>query len=410
MLEKVRRRPANCPVRMRVLADPIPITKKDHAPRRSVRDVRVNMSTSPAPPLPLAPARPLYPPWVAHVEEVEFRVDPSFEATTEEQKVGVNHALFAEFSRSWTLLTDGSVGAASGWGARLVDPMGRCFDDSGPAGDADVCSYSAEARAMLGGLTLLAAHLQETPPTRRILVATDSQSLLRALQRGPVAATETVLHSIWAKLLGIARTRQVVLAFIYAHCEDATSHHGAVDRLAKAAAARRPRAEDLPPLWWKDAVAPGRRWIRAEAARVMAAVESYRKSVVPAMRSKPRLPRTRGRHVRWLMQMRTGACAAIGGWRKPHSLPPRPQNCDPCPLCGRQQNRDSRPHPVSHFLACTGNAQVVHLRQTIGAARKCDLSQPSALWTHGEAMMEFLRAVAPYIANVPAGPGPPLAA
>jgi len=145
----------------------------------------------------------------------------------------------------------------------------------------------------------------------------------------------------------------------------------------------------------------------AEAATAMAVVPSYRKTVAPAFRSKPRLSRTHGRHVRWLMQMRAGARAAIGGWRKPNGPPPRPQNCDPCPLCGRQQNRDSLPHPVTHFLACTGNAEVVRL---LGAARKCDLSQPSALWTHGEAMMEFLRAVAPYIANVPAGPGPPAAA
>jgi hypothetical protein len=125
--------------------------------------------------------------------------------------------------------------------------------------------------------------------------------------------------------------------------------------------------------------------------------------VAPRARDAP-LPRRRGRAVRWLMQMRTGACAAVGGWRKPHATNP---NHDPCPLCGRQQNRDSVPHPVTHFLACDGNAEVTGARVEVGRKHGCDLTQAASLWSSGEAMLEWIYAVAPIIARAPSGPGPP---
>ena len=88
----------------------------------------------------------------------------------------------------------------------------------------DTCSYRAEA------LTIEAALIDILRPLslaqhrkrffgRRYLVVTDSQSVIRALQTGPLSQTGDTENRIWVLLMRLANLGAwVTLQFVYSHC------------------------------------------------------------------------------------------------------------------------------------------------------------------------------------------------
>ena len=77
------------------------------------------------------------------------------------------------------------------------------------------CSFSAEVCAFVGSLERFAPTI---PPKSAVLLAVDSQSLLSALEAGPLRTTEDFTDRIWALLLALAdRECLCVLQFVYSH-------------------------------------------------------------------------------------------------------------------------------------------------------------------------------------------------
>ena len=83
------------------------------------------------------------------------------------------------------------------------------------------CSYRAEGVALFGLLTSLLEHCeleQRRQGLARVIVFTDSQGLLQALQRGPVACRGGAEHTLWEGLRLLSRKGvAIVLAFVFSH-------------------------------------------------------------------------------------------------------------------------------------------------------------------------------------------------
>ena len=104
------------------------------------------------------------------------------------------------------------------------------------------CSFSAEVCAFVGSLERFAPTI---PPKSAVLLAVDSQSLLSALEAGPLRTTEDFTGRIWALLLALAdRECLCVLQFVYSHVGFPPPPNAAIDALVTAHL-----DEDAPPLW-----------------------------------------------------------------------------------------------------------------------------------------------------------------
>lgn len=119
------------------------------------------------------------------------------------------------------------------------------------------CSYDTEAVAMRNGIDLLylgcirTALLAHAPSTA--IVLTDSQSLVSALQRGPLLQDNPLLIDTWARLLEIAQTGvKVHIQFIYAH--QGLEENEKVDELA-GNCNRTPEKPIVENTWEVDAIA-----------------------------------------------------------------------------------------------------------------------------------------------------------
>lgn len=79
------------------------------------------------------------------------------------------------------------------------------------------CSYTAEFTALLGSLTKFSSLI---PDGAQLLIATDSQSLLQALAKGPLLTEEDFEDQLWALLLTLSRRGcQVTMQFFYSHVD-----------------------------------------------------------------------------------------------------------------------------------------------------------------------------------------------
>ncbi|RNC55947.1 RNaseH, partial [Trypanosoma cruzi] len=80
------------------------------------------------------------------------------------------------------------------------------------------CSYRTESRALLLALErLIIPRIQHRHKT--LLVVTDSQSLLAALNKGPLSQTDWTEDQIWQRLLTLTCAGwSVHLQFCYGHC------------------------------------------------------------------------------------------------------------------------------------------------------------------------------------------------
>ena len=113
------------------------------------------------------------------------------------------------------------------------------------------CSYTAKFTAMLGSVCQFASAISDSSI---ILLATDSQSLLQALAKGPLLTEEEHEDRLWAEFLQLTKRGCTVVAqFFYSHVgfPDRNQHvDSAVSDLLEAAAVD----QDAAPIWYTDIV------------------------------------------------------------------------------------------------------------------------------------------------------------
>jgi len=123
----------------------------------------------------------------------------------------------------WELWTDGAVEQRTGAGAAQqyltsnslepewtqTDPAGNCTDP-----------LAAESLAVLKGLTRITTMDEPGPTNKVIIVYTDSQGLVTALEKGPIRQRDAQLAAIWKHLYLLFElgAKRVVFQWIPSHC------------------------------------------------------------------------------------------------------------------------------------------------------------------------------------------------
>lgn len=196
------------------------------------------------------------------------------------------------------------------------------------------CSFTAEHGAVCLALEVLQFSAARWG-TRPICLLTDSQGLLAMLGRGPCAQRDQLGSEIWARLLGLAQTHHVELAFAFSHV--GWEPHDRVDELAKEALAMEPWVW---PAWYRDTARAARRKV----------VEKYRASLPPHdwyhppswCQRPPRLPEP---VAKFLLRLRMGVDPGVGGWKHGVSTP--------CMHCGAPLGRGGAgERGTEHFFRC----------------------------------------------------------
>ncbi|RNF20342.1 L1Tc protein [Trypanosoma conorhini] len=204
-------------------------------------------------------------PWAAKFAHrvtfgVELVIDRSITSVSElmREKRRVSEEALAQHShRAWVLATDGGVDFPLSAGVGILlssltssEVIGRASINCG----ACPCSYRAESCALLLALErLIAPRIQQR--TKTLLVVTDSQSLLAALNKGPLSQSDWVEDQIWRRLLTLTRAGwSVHLQFCYGHC--GVPANELADQYATQTMATGLYTEDrTAPLWHKDLLA-----------------------------------------------------------------------------------------------------------------------------------------------------------
>ncbi|RNE99647.1 L1Tc protein [Trypanosoma cruzi] len=169
------------------------------------------------------------PPWCAASAHrvtigVELPIDLSItdeeELIREKRRVS-EEALALHSHRSWILATDGGVDVPKSAGVGILLSS---IDSSEIIEKASInrstrpCSYRTESRALLLALEkLMIPRIRHRRKT--LLVVTDSQSLLAALNKGPFSQTDWTEDQIWQRLLTLTCAGwSVHLQFCYGYC------------------------------------------------------------------------------------------------------------------------------------------------------------------------------------------------
>ncbi|KAF8295273.1 hypothetical protein TcYC6_0094660 [Trypanosoma cruzi] len=169
------------------------------------------------------------PPWFAASAHrvtigVELPIDPSItdeeELIREKRRVS-EEALALHSHRSWILATDGGVDVPKSAGVGILLSSLNSLEIIGKASincGARPCSYRTESRALLLALErLIIPRIQHRHKT--LFVVADSQSLLVALNKGPLSQTDWTEDRIWQRLLTLTRAGwSVHPQFCYGHC------------------------------------------------------------------------------------------------------------------------------------------------------------------------------------------------
>jgi uncharacterized C2H2 Zn-finger protein/ribonuclease HI len=202
------------------------------------------------------------------------------------------------------------------------------------------CSYWAEAHTLRTCLAATADYLLSQPPGK-LLIATDSQSFLSALAKGPLATETKVEEDTWRELLRLAAAQwNVVLCFVYSHV--GTPRNELVDQACEEQIPLiSPQSMDMAPIWHTDAV----RAVRAHATRKWQESPSYtvpRLTIAGTKRAPLKeltLPRQIGVQ---FSRIRTGPNTLFGEFRESVILKIAPQ---PCRFCGMETIPDIDPEP-----------------------------------------------------------------
>jgi ribonuclease HI len=123
--------------------------------------------------------------------------------------------IWTDGSSYFSLIHDGPGAAASGSAAIIVDPAELVTHVSAAAG-LGASSKTAEERALLLGLRTIVAR---GAGGSLLLVATDSQSTLKDLERGPLRCSSEITLDVWQMLAQIAsQFGRIVIQHVFGHC------------------------------------------------------------------------------------------------------------------------------------------------------------------------------------------------
>jgi ribonuclease HI len=237
-------------------------------------------------------------------------------------------ALRADKKFEWQLWTDGSCtqqntkpgfnplrqrsgGAAILYCKRSTQPV----DCATVACGRFACPYTCEAHAMRSGLQATLQHLRRlrrhTRRRKRLLICTDSQSLIQALNAGQIRQQNAVVAEITQMFIEIARLGvSVTVQHVYSHC--GLPRNDAVDALAKRAA--RIPDQMSPAVWHSDFVAATARLVDKQRHDKYVAAASDRAQVLgTATASRFSGSDTLSRAESTLLaQLRTNECPRLG--------------------------------------------------------------------------------------------------
>ena len=237
--------------------------------------------------------------------------------------------------------SDGSVvhegGTPSGGGAALVFLEDRLLAERLVPATTGCCSYSAEVCAALGLVDELCAHVGKD---QDVVICSDSRSWITHVACGP-STPGPFAPLIWQGLARLASVcRRVVVAFMFAHCDDPQGD------MVDAAAARARALPPQPTMWHRDAVRPHIEAMRAETDRTQKPLQGLRSSFAPPLSNIPQdLKRQEAVD---LCRLRTGVWARLGFEAVAHNT------TFTCPKCSAPFMRDAG-IVVRHLFECPGN-------------------------------------------------------
>lgn len=270
---------------------------------------------------PLCHPQPLFLPWdTGPAVSIHFSCEPFFpvanhlntEIARELKRLSNQLMLSTTPTCEYELWTDGSVVPAKGNESPAVTQSGSasvlyhgdellCTTHSrcGPF----ACSYRTESVALTNGLEQC---LQRNIANTTLMIATDSQSLLKALETGPITQRGYLETLIWAQLLRLAtKGVDIQLIFVYGHCGTARNEHA--DREADAAV--KDHSAPICTVWLTDFLAATLTHLKS----LVAPKNSTRVSVCGTRRTKLDQTSKRPRNEQVLLaQLRTDECPLLG--------------------------------------------------------------------------------------------------
>jgi ribonuclease HI len=254
--------------------------------------------------------------------------------------------------------TDGGVTNGRAYGGAILYTsagveLSRRAASAGPL----ACSYSAEIVGFRLGLALLEELCSDLPSAspRRIILLSDSQSLLSTLERGPLRQRSWATASLWEHMTRLTVTGCCLsLIFVFAHV--GTPANEAVDAMITAILDAPPPPNDPhAPLWHVDESRSRWTLFAARSETSQRAAAPFRTSLLPAdapwFAPLARTASLTRADERLLSQLRTGVCPLLPGWR--HEAPMACLLCDEADAYRRDGGA-----AVAHCFACPAPAAI----------------------------------------------------
>lgn len=250
--------------------------------------------------------------------------------------------------------------------ATLMQPAGR-----------DVCSYTAEVRAFDCALTLIeTAGDIGFESVREFHAVTDSQSMLAALELGPLRQRDPRLARAWLRMVLLAkRGIRIHLHFGFGHVDWPFGDH--VDELAREASHN--GGADASPPWWIDVSAFNAEIEIMAKERLQGSLRADAKQFGPTRWDKDTARRLhQSRALKMITQLRTDSCAKIGG-----HLVNQTHRCRRCNRITKRSGVDgSDESMVRHLFTCPwGRTHRRNLR----------MRGVGSLWSRPFVAIEYLR-------------------
>ena len=249
-----------------------------------------------------------------------------------------NAHMLADLPDDNQLWTDGSVmhgeTVTAGSAALLFLSGDEQWEMKG-GGNPFMCSYTAEWRALELGLILAELH----PRPGKLVVISDSRSVLQAMECGPTRQRDALGESLWLRAANALRAgwHSIEMRFIFSHTGLPRSDR--VDTLAD-------EARSLPqdtPIWATDEARAG--WQIAVENAIPASFRTNNFGTAPRPWSDKSMAGLSPAKRRLLAQLSTGACTALGGWA--HGRDP-----EMCQWCGRPELSRAGGAAVKHAFEC----------------------------------------------------------